>query len=204
MRMLKPHQRALPLIGSMVAVTMVTKPVMPVIHAAEQGTQKEKEKVNALAALPTKAELTDLNVDRSGGENNIASLSGFRKADGALLNIVVVICPTSTAAYDRVMGCVGGSQVGMDTGCPSNRKIAEDVFQTPVRESEGRKSSFTLVAHDGRCFVMVSLGLPVDQDKKGNAVPRPITKADLMFVENHVVKMLHKLTLLGYTSKAAK
>jgi hypothetical protein len=87
----------------------------------------------------------------------------------------------------------------MLSGTVSKRSIGQNSWYSKDKKNRTPHGSFSMIVHDGRTLVKISIALPIIEHKNGKPVERQINQSDLMFVENTALKCLDKLSRMGYT-----
>ncbi len=91
----------------------------------------------------------------------------------------------------------------MPKGSSSKQQIGQECYNSNRRE--GPPQGFlTIIARDGRAVATVQLAVPVIKNKDGKFVEHPLDDQEVELVEKHALKVLDKLTTMGYTSKSAQ
>jgi len=172
---------------------------------------KGDAKMDVLSSLPTQDELTEFGAENKTVKSHRnetsadAYITSLRKGDEAQFRVESLVTDTEEEAKALVQRAII-TQAGpgsMPKGSSSKRQIGQECYNS--NRQEGPPQGFlTIIARDGRAVATVQLAVPVIKDKNGKFVEHMLGDKEVELVEKHALKVLDKLTKLGYTSKSAK
>jgi hypothetical protein len=162
------------------------------------------------SALPT-AEMprgfSSYRVSRNMAEqpnSGLIEVRAHRVRDDLYVTVQVCVMPDETAALEWAKGITYPPGGRMPRGCPSGRKIGQEVWQSRYRNGGPPRGSFGLITRDGRSVVMVDLMYTVKAVRGGAPVQRVFSREDLLMTERLALGCLNRLTQMGYTSRSVK